>query len=174
MSLFRDFFEQLEETKVFVENIKKESKRSVICVNKMSSSVEQIPANRRRCLKFGLFIIKSCDREKIGGKKSDYEEIELEVTAAEEFKNLVPILQKIAILFVKEDACYFLVEEFLVPFNEFKGDSELYKRAVKEENSAQSIFRAGDFDKKNLVYDKKRDKMMFTDVFPTEEHLILK
>ena len=169
--IVKQFKEELKKDSVIKEE-KNEGGINIILINNLPSSVKKIKANRREIYEYGSFIIKSADKQKFSGEiKSDIEELKLEILAVRKFKDKIPMLEKIAII-QQDSGEVFLIEELLVPYDKFKDDSPLKNKALQLLENAKKIFRNGDFKMENIVYDTNTDKLLFTDVFPSEAHLI--
>ncbi len=84
-------------------------------------------------------------------------------------KDNIPILEKLAI--IKTNNKVFLIEELLISYEQLKHNDALNNRALELLKKAKKLFKNGDFKIENIVYDSNRNKLLFTDVFPSEAHL---
>ena len=169
--ILKQFKEKLKKD-VIIKEEKDEDGINIISINSLPSSVKKVTSNRRDIYEYGAFIIKSADKQKFSGEiKPDIEELKLEILAVRKFKDKIPMLEKIAII-QQDSGEVFLIEELLVPYDKFKDDSLLKNKALQLLAEAKKIFRNGDFKMENIVYDTNTAKLLFTDVFPSEAHLI--
>lgn len=172
MRTLEEFKERLNKDSITIKEEQASDGISIISISSLPSSAKKIISNRREIYEYGKFMIKSADKQKFSSEnKPDIDELKLEILAVRKFKDKVPMLEKIAI--VKQDAGkVFLIEELLVPYNKFKEDTLLNNKALLLLEEAKSIFKNGDFKVENIVYDTNETKLLFTDVFPSETHLI--
>jgi len=147
---------------------------NIIYISSLPTSAKKITSNRREIYEYGPFMIKSADKQKFSSDiKLNIEELKLEILAVKKFKNKIPILEKLAIITLQQDSeKVFLIEELLVPYDKFKENAQLKDRALQLLAKAKKIFKNGDFKIENIVYDANTDGLLFTDVFPSETHLI--
>ncbi len=165
------FKEKLKKDSVIKEE-KNEDGINIICINSLPMSAKQLNSNRRTIYEYHPFIIKSADKQKFSDEiKPDIEELKLEILAVRKFKDKIPMLEKIAII-QQDSGEVFLIEDLLVSYDKFKDDSLLKNKALQLLADVKKIFRNGDFKMENIVYDTNTAKLLFTDVFPSEAHLI--
>jgi len=120
---------------------------------------------------FEPFFIKSHDAGKLGGSLTPLGELRQEIEVCRDFVDeKILIVEKIAILHLKDSNKVFLVEKKIEPFNEEKWKKNgLYEEALGLCTLAKRIFlEVGDFKLENLGYDKEDNKLKFFDVFPKQ------
>ena len=147
--------------------------------------VDQLPGKlipqqgcmRNKLYDFDPYFIKNHDGGKFGTYLSPIDELRKEVKAWKDFSEIVPITEKISILYLDKTNEVFLVEKKIEPFDEVKWKSmEIYEAALILLNETKKKFpNVGDFELKNLGYDKTDWELKFFDVFPqknanTSEH----
>ena len=172
MITLKEFKDKLIEDSITIKNEQINDGINIITINQLPSSIMKVQANRREIYEYGKFVIKSPDIQKFSNKtKSNLEELKLEILAIKKFKNRIPLLEKLAIVQQNFER-YFLVEELLISYDKLKDNVNLKNEASKLVESAKKIFKNGDFKIENIVYDNNTKKLLFTDVFPSEAHLI--
>lgn len=172
MITLEEFKEKLKRDSITITGDEKSDGINIITIDSLPRSVNKIRSNRRTIYEYGRFMIKSADKQKFcSEEKSDIDELKLEILAVRKFKEKVPMLEKIAI--VKQDSeKIFLIEELLVPYEKFKKDDLLKNDALSLVERTRNVFNNGDFKLENIVYDPNESKLLFTDVFPSEKHLM--
>ena len=172
MITLKEFKNKLIEDSITITDDQVDDGINIITVSNLPLSVKKILSNRREIYEYNKFIIKSADKQKFSSQiKSDLEELKLEILAVKKFRDKVPILEKLAII-QQDSEKVFLIEELLVPYDKFKENIQLKEKASRLLTDALKIFKDGDFKMENIVYDNSASKLLFTDVFPSEAHLI--
>ena len=172
MITLKEFKKKLIEDSVEIKDEQVCEEINIIILNSLPKAVNKILSNRREIYEYGRFIIKSADKQKFSSEiKSDLEELKLEILAVKKFRDKIPMLEKLAII-QQDFKRVFLIEELLVPYNRFKENNQLKEKASQLLSDAKKIFKDGDFKMENIVYDDATSKVLFTDVFPSEAHLI--
>lgn len=172
MITLKEFKDKLMEDSIVIEDEKMFDGINILTINSLPSSLNKIRSDRREIYEYGKFIIKSADKQKFSSEnKTDIDELKLEILAVKKFGNKIPILEKLAII-QQDSGKVFLIEELLVPYDKFKDDIQLKEKASQLLVDARKIFKDGDFKMENIVYDNITSKLLFTDVFPSETHLI--
>lgn len=140
--------------------------------------VDKIPGQKiakRGCMRtelydFDPFFIKNEDAGKLSDPKSSIEELRQEVKVCLNFKDdEILLVDKVAIIHLnKFESIMFLVERKIEPFDETRWkDRGLYDKACELLKRAKSRFPdIGDFELKDIGYDRKDGKLKFFDVFP--------
>lgn len=149
-----------------------------LVINKLPPSIEPKPKGKMRKY-FGelpSFFVKDCDRGKYAESGTDIntlvplEELKTEIEKYFEFKNKIPIVEKIAILHLEKfnQNNVFLVEKKLDIY-----DEETLEKMGFLEDAKKLIGKANyickppnEFVLKNIGYDKWEKKLKFFDVFP--------
>ena len=126
---------------------------------------------RTEMYKFDHFFIKNHDWGKFSKPGENplepIQELSKEIKAWKKYSSPeIPIVEKVAILSLKESNEVFLVEKLLVPYDSKKWQEGWQKEAEELVSNARKRFPKGDFDLKNIGFDPHDKQLKFFDVFP--------
>lgn len=144
--------------------------------------VDRIPGNpikpdgkvRTKLYDFSPFFIKSHDGGKFGDELLPAQELRNEVKSWLEFRDKIPLVEKMAILHLgKLDWEAFIVEKKVLPFNEFKKMDGFYERARKLFEVTAAKFPQQEFKLEHIGLDDD-GKLKFFDAFPKKMRTIIR